>query len=103
MQRLAQSPAPIRVGQPPKALLLYRTAEPFTKRVRKFVLAGEDPEIVYDRDILEWFMGFWIVDVQRKQRDGMWAVHNTSRLRETRVPPTPTTLPNHRRVPDGGL
>jgi hypothetical protein len=41
--------------------------------------------------------------LELRRRDGMWAVHNTSRLRETRVPPTPTTLPNHRRVPDGGL
>lgn len=34
---------------------------------------GEDPQIIYDRSILEWFLGFWIVDVQRKQANGMWA------------------------------
>ena len=42
-----------------------------------------------------------VIWLELRRREGTWAVH-TSRLRETRVLPSPSTLPNHRRVPDGG-
>lgn len=42
-----------------------------------------------------------VISLELRRRDGMWAVH-TSRLRETRGSPTPSPLPYHRRVSDGG-
>lgn len=35
--------------------------------------AGENPSLIYNRTIREDFTGFWIVEVQRKQPDGLWA------------------------------
>lgn len=42
-----------------------------------------------------------VIWLELRRRDGTWAVH-TSRLQETRVLPSPPTLPHRRRVPDGG-
>tara|TARA_Y100000593_G_scaffold83521_1_gene157494 strand:- start:18960 stop:19481 length:522 start_codon:yes stop_codon:yes gene_type:complete len=35
--------------------------------------AGEPPMILYDRVIRENFTGFWIVEVQRKTKTGLWS------------------------------
>lgn len=34
-------------------------------------VVGENPEIIYDRDVLAESRGFWIVEVQRRDSDGL--------------------------------
>lgn len=84
---------------------------------RRCVMEGVDVHLALSRPVVRGdeagVMAYAVADhrtakstrviwLELKRRDGMWAVH-TSRFREAHVLPTrSSTLPNHRRVPDGG-